>query len=781
MIVVAVLTLFAAVFIFAPISSGTAFADGEVDVVFPTSGYMQSEAPTLISANENYLLIYDSAQNRLYVRSNTNLGNYDYVLNLASADKLFAVGNKAFFVADDAYYSLDLTSKTSALQQVALATPDEISYFTSDGTYLYAVSSWGYITIYDDSFAPALNHNNTRNANLLGELALVGEADTLYIFGTSYGFARYTILNLTSGDAEQLASPLSGVQAASLGSDVIYALSSGEIICVDKSTGTMLLSSGIEPTAFSAYGDKLFTIEGNSVRVYTLSNDLTSIELVDSLSMTGNDATHFNSPVDIEKLPSKFAVADANNNRIAYFDGTGNELSSFQLDSTPKRLTRDGSVLYILTDNQILELDSLYVKTRYDAEGVIDILYLDKLYALKADGVYVLIGGEFSKFYDVQNAVSLACAEEGKNLFVGTATEIVVLDKQGTKLPTALTGDFAGLKDIAVDYAGNIVVAYADKVDLYTNNISSLALASSTPLAGEYRATLTGCVLAGDRVCFTTQESYVGSLQLNVFTKATYAAPQIADDVYSLAYSYMRPSSENAYVLPSTLRAESISLAPQDVVIVLQYEAAPQGLKLAFDGTSLTFIHENDFEVVETEALTGEYVAKEETVLYKMPNVESANNVTLASDEHVVFKRTTAGFDGGIWVVVEYENAEYFAKRADFEEYVAPAPERKAEYGRAKGTRVGGIVNVYASADAESEIILEIADGAKVEILETLDGFYKVKVDETVGYMRSEDVQLKGLTTVQIISIVLAVLVLLAGSTVFAAIYLTKKKEATKE
>ena len=78
-----------------------AYADSEA--VFPSNGYIQSEDPTLIAANENYLLIYDATQNRLYVRANTALGNYDYALNFTTAEKLLAVGDKAFFVADDKY------------------------------------------------------------------------------------------------------------------------------------------------------------------------------------------------------------------------------------------------------------------------------------------------------------------------------------------------------------------------------------------------------------------------------------------------------------------------------------------------------------------------------------------------------------------------------------------------------------------------------------------------------------------------------------------------------
>ena len=758
-----------------PFASEIAYADSEA--VFPSSGYMQSEAPSLIAANEHYLLIFDDAQHRLYVQSDTNLGDYDYVLNLASPDRLLAVGSKAFFVKDEHYYSLDLLDSAATLQDVNLATPDEISYFTTDGTYLYAQSAYGNISIYNDSFAIALGIDNARNISLTGNPTLVGDAATVHIFSSDRYGDHYITLNLSTGDKTEVDVDYA-ISAACHGDDaVIFASIGGEIVCIDKQAGDTLFSSGIEPDAFSAYGRNLFTIEGNTVKTYTISQDLQGLELVESRSMTGSDLGHFDHPTDVVKLSSKFAVADANNNRIAYYDGRGTVLTAFSLETSPKHLASNGNVLYIATDSQILELDSLYIRQRHNVEGVKDILYLDKLYVLKDDGVYILLSGSFEKLYNVNGAVCLACADDGTNVFVGTENEIIMLDPLGNKLPVSLTGDFTGLKDIAIDYAGNVIVAFDDSVKVFSNNLTALTPASTIALGGDLRATLNACELVGTELYFTTDESYLGKVNLDVKTKDNFVPATVADDVYTLDYTYKHVSDEaTAHTLPISQRHENLKMAGADTLLVFDYQDAPAGFELAYDGLNLFYISTTGFEEVQTEALSGEYVAKETTLLYIIPHKVSGQNVEIASGTHVVFKRTTAGFDGNIWVVVEYDNHEYFALKDEFFEYVAPVPERKTNYGRAKGTRVGGIVYVYQSADETSAVILELADGAKVEILETLDDFYQVSIDGTIGYMRKDDVQLGGLTTVQIVSIILAVLVLLAGSTIFFAIYMTKKK-----
>ena len=669
-----------------------------------------------------------------------------------------------------------MTNVNAVPQEVVLATPDDISYLSTDGTYLYAKSDFGYATIYNDDFAVAFGQDNVRNLLFTGGSVLLGNANTLYVFSTNYGFPKYTILNLATNETQEF-NITAGVQTACTGDTIIYALVGGMVACLDKNTGETLLTTEIQPDAFSAYGRNLFVIDDGVVNVYAPSQDLTSIELTASLSMVGNDGAHFNSPVDIEKMPTKFAVADANNNRIAYFDSSSNLLTSFSLDAAPRKLAHDGNILYIVAGSQILKLNSVYVEQRYELADVIDILSLDKLYALKADGVYVLFSGAFEKFYEIENGVALSASQDGTNVYIATEAGITGIDTTGNKLPTNLAGNFAGIKDFAVDYAGNFVIAYQEKVEVFENNISSLTFKSTTELGGDLRATLTACKLDGNILYFTAAESYVGKVTLDVKTVANYVAPEIQP---TNSVKYFK-SNAATYTLPKDARNGNIKNSLNEVFIVFEGATTPAGYLLGYDGLDYRFLPENAFEEVNVEALSGEYVSTKQTVLFVIPNKDNQNNVVIDENTRVIFKHTTAGFDEGKWVVVEYAGHEYFARLNEFSEYVPPTPERKHNYARAKGTRVGGVVNVYQSANTDSPVILEVADGAKLEILETLDGFYKVSINGTVGYMTKDDVQLGGLTTVQIVAIVLAILVLLAGSTVFTAIYLTKKKQAENE
>ena len=775
----AAVLLVAMIFCVLTLDTGVAYA---YDLVFPSSGYFQSEHPTLIAANEDWLLVYDESQSTLYARSNAQVGTKSFAADV-DATSLFAVGDKAFFVTDTGYKYLDVSLNNATLQDVALPTPDDITYVTTDGTYLYAVSSWGYVTIYDENFAPALGQDNARNLALTGDHVLLGSEDVLYIFKTSYGEPHYTILNLASGTTEERAMSVS-VQAASVGDNaVIFALVGGQISVLDKPTGTMLLTSEIEPDAFSSYGRNLFTVKDDVVSIYTLSQDNTELTLTSSLRMTGNDAKHFNHPLDVVKLSNKLAVADSLNNRIAYFDASNELLSAFALDAEPYALAQNGGVLYIATASQILKLDGIYVEQRYDVTGVLDLVYLDKLYVLKADGVYTLASGEIGKLCDVQNPLAISSAFQGSNVFVLTADEIIVIDKNGNKLPTSLVGNFAGAKALAVDYGGNPIVAYENKIEVYTNQIGSLSLKNTQNLDGELRATLNSCALDDTTLYFTTDESFIGKVTLDVETSDLYPdAGGQGEAIFVFPYSFKKATNlSTAYILPFDKRKEGIGFATDETYIVFEGANAPDGYWLAYNAGHVFFVPQNAFENVATQALSGEYVATKETRLNGfLPNWPHETDVVLQEGEHVNFVSTTAGYDGGAWVIVRYNNTEYFAKQGDFAEYVAPVPERKTEYGRAKGSRVGGVVNVYQSADESSVVILEVADGTKLEILDEQGDFYQVKIGETIGYMRKGDVELGALTSVQIVAIVLAIAVLLAGTTIFAAIYLTKKKSENR-
>ena len=82
------------------------------------------------------------------------------------------------------------------------------------------------------------------------------------------------------------------------------------------------------------------------------------------------------------------------------------------------------------------------------------------------------------------------------------------------------------------------------------------------------------------------------------------------------------------------------------------------------------------------------------------------------------------------------------------------------------------------SAPAEtSAVIATVVDGTRMEILEESGDWYYVLCEDTYGYILKEEVELEGLTPVQIAAIVLAVVVVAVGIGVLVVTAQTRKKQ----
>ena len=99
----------------------------------------------------------------------------------------------------------------------------------------------------------------------------------------------------------------------------------------------------------------------------------------------------------------------------------------------------------------------------------------------------------------------------------------------------------------------------------------------------------------------------------------------------------------------------------------------------------------------------------------------------------------------------------------------------KVDYGRAKASRAGELVPLFSAETGE--MIVAVKDGTKLEIVEKVGDYYKVKYEGIELLIHQDDFKLDGLTTVQIIAIVLSIVVVLAGVLVFMVTNITKKKE----
>ena len=78
-------------------------------------------------------------------------------------------------------------------------------------------------------------------------------------------------------------------------------------------------------------------------------------------------------------------------------------------------------------------------------------------------------------------------------------------------------------------------------------------------------------------------------------------------------------------------------------------------------------------------------------------------------------------------------------------------------------------------------MLAEVVDGTRMEIVGESGDFWLVGFEGGIGYAAKSEIELEGLTTVQIVSIVLCCAVLVTGGVVFVVIWQTRKKEKEKE
>jgi len=778
-------------------ASEVAFAsESTFSTVFPTVSYLQSDDPALVAANDDYLIVYDKTASAIFVRGGGDgIGVYEYSLDITGIDDVKAIGNTAFIHAADGCYTVDLADIASKPVKRELPTPQNANYFSSDGTYLYAKSVMGNVSIYDENLNIALGVDDhlyeyaPNDPVFVGKQVLAGENGLLYFFATQRGEPYYIVYDPVT-KRETINRHMDCYVTEAYIGDVVYAQLSQayghddarKIVALDKNDGSVLFSSEIAPDSFCAFGDSLFTIEGKKIVTYALQKndggEYIGFEQVSTISMAGSDAYHLDAPLDVTRANGKIAVADSYNMRIGFISGKPS-MESVKLTSSPLRLTSDGVNVYALCENgTVVKTDGSTVTQSSEAEDAVDIAFLDKLYILKNDGLYASIGGDIYKLADIANGRRISCDKNGSNLYILKDDGISVFGKGGESL-AFLPADLSEAKDFAVDYIGNFTVLYADRIVAYANRALSIEPTSQTQFISSVRATANSLHIDGHSLYFTADECLVGRMTVDSVTADEYEPSRYTPDAQG-GYKFAKLKNPS-FALPADGRVDGMYSAPTETLMMLDdADGLADGFRYALLDGNFFIVYESDFDEVATETSNGDYAANCDTFLYALPGVESTK-IEIKQNTRFSLHADCADFENSVWWRVSYNESIYFVKAADCVEYIYIAPEVEKLYGRAKANRVGGLVNIYDQASTDSEMLTQIVDGTKVEIIETLDDFYLVRHDATVGYMLRSEVKIGGLTTVQIIAITLAAFVAVSGICIFIVIEVTKKKEEQRQ
>ena len=94
-----------------------------------------------------------------------------------------------------------------------------------------------------------------------------------------------------------------------------------------------------------------------------------------------------------------------------------------------------------------------------------------------------------------------------------------------------------------------------------------------------------------------------------------------------------------------------------------------------------------------------------------------------------------------------------------------------------KSKKIGEKVNIYEIANTNSNVILTIKDGEKVEVLAKNGDFYKIKYNNKIGFVKCENLINKGLTNNQIVAIVISVVTIVVALIIFISTIIIRKNK----
>ncbi|MCQ2409401.1 MAG: SH3 domain-containing protein [Clostridia bacterium] len=773
--IVVALCILAAVFM---VPEGLSYADSTAEILFPSNGYMQTSSPNLISANENYLLIFDDSLNRLFVRSSLSAEDYTYEIADKNVTQILAVGSTAFISADDLYYTIDLTDTSSVLTQVTIPTPtpSKKSPLTvaSDGTYIYAKSVAGCISVYDENLETAFEADNIYQDILTGKCVFAGNADTVFTFTSSSGTPYFNTYKF--GDAEYSEYEAEYYVQEAYAGDVIFASDNGEIIIVNKDDGTLIKETEIMPDSFCAFGSTLYTVVGDVISVYTYEAADNSLTLISSISMSGSDNRHLNLPLDVVKTFDMLIVADSNNNRAGFINSSG-EMETVSLPASPFKLTVSQDAVYALcSDGNVYKISGGAVAQTYAVEGALDITFLDKLYALKNDGIYTLIGGRFVKFLSLSEGRLITSAKDGSSLYVLTDSEVKVVSRDAYLFSTSLTGSFENVSEFEADYAGNLYMLEESTVTKYTNSLYSLE-ASGTYEANSYLTiSPNSFCIDGENIYISCDECLIIKDLFKTVTKDSYTEDELLPGDETL--TYFEKSNANAFMTDAFGNPDSVTKVPGYAIGIYENVKKNTDLVLAKTKDGYFIVNINDFTQTESQQNINIYKTNKDADAYT-DLLSSPTQIPAGTELTALYQQT---IDGKTYIRTTYSDSEYFVEASSLEliqEIIIddPEPQEPAKtYARIKSSRIGSKVSIYQNAAENSPVILQLVDGKKVQVLSEEDEFCRISYNGTEGYILKSSLQFKGLTTIQTIAIVLSVIVLAAGSVIAVSFYWQKKK-----
>lgn len=785
----------------------------DYEIVYPEEGYFPIERAELVAANAGRLAVYDAAAHAVLVlseddaaaRMDAPLSEQVTGLWLTSSALLLRT------TAQDAvkYYFAELSASSVLLTPTTLDTPEAIEYIVADSDFFYAKSNDA-VALYALSSGALTMSKLIDDQYVKGRYIFAADEGVLYFYAVNYSEREYICFDTTSETAEAIIPdvgflPTAVAYCGSAAAGGILADGLGATLkMVSSANGsTVLFDTGIaydENTMFAADGNTVYVVNGSGVDVYGLDFSAKNATLIRTLSMKGVQEGLFASPTDVAFSPAGTVVADPGNSRLAvYSDGVIRyvSLSSEAQDGTlpvhSLAVSKNG-IVFAASDNMVYALaagGSALSLERYcgvpSGERITDIAHTGTSLVILTDkAMYVChpYTGSPTRAADASDGVAVAAAQNDV-VYLMSETGVSTFSVSGTALTELVpfrTCDLVGAGDIAVDFAGNVYVAFTEegKIISYKNAYEGLQEQASFELTHPlYSAHPVSVTLNGSEAYFASSDCFVGKADVGAIDEESYHPLPHPDTDAAEGYSFAAVT-QDSFLFDEPDRFDTMSaLAKGAVVLCYDGISAWEGHTYVYSDGKAGYVENSVLQSRTPDEVNSRYTLAAGSVLLAHPL--SDRSVTVTDSTVLTVTDNAAGLDGGAWLRVSYEGDIYFAPASALSPYVEPVPEVKRVFGRASADRPGGLINVYTLPDTASAVVTQAADGTRMEIVGESGDFWLVAFDGKTGYALKAEVEMEGLTTVQIVSIVLCCAVAVTGLVVFVVVWQARKKEKEKE
>ncbi|MGN0789627.1 MAG: hypothetical protein ACI4MY_06775 [Christensenellales bacterium] len=484
--------------------------------------------------------------------------------------------------------------------------------------------------------------------------------------------------------------------------------------------------------------------------------------------------------------------------------------SSTPLSAAAKQVTIVGGYIAVLTADGVLSGYSLSdgvlsksstfdekIPTLASFNGtILDICQND-------DTLFAMTASKIWQYAIVGDAITSTFAYNSSNLFNFddfTVMGTVMYAVKGQKLYRISEGEFSALPTpIASDYLFNSIDCHGDylylntdtkivRYDVIANTFTQLG---DTPDkdgkivyadANGLDNLFVGCYSDYSIKQYVVEDDIIR--YVNSFDNTIYSHPTVAD-IVKVAIA---GEPITAYVSPRTLISVKDFSVGDKILILTQRD----GYYYVTDGTGNFGYISTTANLTITEPKTatefGTHVSvlHPNTPIYALPYDTADILARKAITERLAVVNclsVSGGQDLWGWYTVNYIQdgtlVTGYVKATDIAPYTsltAPAVKKSAKI---KADKFGDVVTIYSLPDAQSPKVADLVDGKTVLLLQTYDPtstWTAVQYGDQVGYVYTANIQIGGLTNVQIFIIIAVSLVAVATATILAIVLIKKRQ-----